>query len=131
MLTAIGLILDCLGVLIITVHILYDIGIDAVVRITEESSPEKDRKIISDFISGKKVSPSEKERFVCIIKEQFTINTAVYVVSFWLWINRHVFHFAPWIEEKPRVVNRYLWNLLGLLLILAGFLFQLARAFLR
>lgn len=128
MLSAIGLILDCLGVGMIMVHTLYDIGIDASVRIIEKIDIEKDRNLISNFFDGKKLSPAEKERSVHLIKENLTLKSLGYIVSLWLWINRHIFRFTPWIDEKPRVINRYLWNFCGLFLILIGFVFQLLGA---
>lgn len=128
MLSAIGLILDCLGVGIIMIHTLYDLGIEAALKIVEKIDIENDQNITSKFLKGEKLSPKEKERLLHLIKENITFKSAGYIVLLWDWINVHIFRFYAWTDEKPRVVNRYLWNFCGLFLILVGFIFQLMGA---
>ncbi|MFC1675090.1 hypothetical protein ACFL1K_04325 [Candidatus Omnitrophota bacterium] len=129
MLSTIGLVFDCLGVSIIMIHTLYDIGIEAATRIMEKMNIEEDQKLIAKFKDNEKLSSKEKERVKDLVKENFTLNSLQYFIMLWVWINRHIFRFTPWIEGKPRLINRYLWNFCGLFLILIGFILQLVGGY--
>lgn len=122
-LTTFGLVLDIIGVFLIMLHTLYDVGIQASVRVIDKAKKNKrpeSSTIVDKLVKRKKLTEMERD----ILKENFTVNMTLPIVTCWLWINKTIFRFYPWIEKKPRLINKFLWNLFGMLLILSGFVFQ-------
>ena len=132
-LNSIGLILNILGVILISLHSLYDYGVSVLQKIWDEEEFLKNRNIfknIEEKIKDKtNLTPLEKEQFIQLLKDAFSFHIVDFVVSIWLWVNKYFFFFNPWVEDKPRTVNRFLWNFAGLFLILVGFIFQLISSF--
>jgi hypothetical protein len=128
-LNSIGLSLNILGVILISLHSLYDYGLSVLLKLWEEEEFLKNRNIfknIDEKIKAKNnLTPLEKEQFIQLLKNAFSFHIVGFVVSIWLWVNKYFFFFHPWDEDKPRAVNRFLWNFAGLFLILVGFIFQL------
>ena len=109
--TAFGLFLDICGAFLILGHALYDYGMAAATKIIDkvQKNPNQHKKsecLIEKIKNNSKLTSVEKEQLVEIIKENFTMTIVVWVVNFWLWINRILFHFHPWTEETPRLTNR-------------------------
>ena len=134
MLNSIGLVLNILGVILISLHSLYDYGLSVLQKLWDKDEFLMNRNIIENLDKKIKtkanLTPIEKEQYVQLLKDAFSFNIATSVVSIWLWINKYFFFFTPWIEDKPRTVNRFLWNFAGLFLILVGFIFQLISSLL-
>lgn len=135
MLNVLGLILNIIGVLLISLHSLYDYGISIVSKLWEDNEMLKNQEIfknIDEKIKAKdELTPLEKEQFIQIVKDAFAFYLTGILVTLWLWVNKYVFFFSPWVDKKPREVNRFLWNFIGLLLILIGFIFQLISSFIQ
>ena len=129
--SATGLILDILGVCLIVIYSLYDFGMDATLAILDKKEDESEfiSSIESKIRSGHKLTAVEKERLVFLVTENFTIFCSAHIVTAWLAINKWIFMFTPWVEQTPRKVNRFLWNLIGFGLIIAGFALQLVGCF--
>ena len=123
-----GLIFNIAGVLLIAIHSLYDMGMEMTLKILEAIKREKNEAnfTIWDKLKNREsLSPVEWERLVTLVKREFALRSVCYVVTIWLWINQKVFRFTPWMEDAPRLINRYFWNVAALFLILVGFVFQL------
>ena len=123
-----GLIFNIAGVLLIAIHSLYDMGMEMTLKILEAIKREKNEAnfTIWDKLKNREsLSPVEWERFATLVKREFALRSVCYVVTIWLWINQKVFRFTPWMEDAPRLINRYFWNVAALFLILVGFVFQL------
>jgi hypothetical protein len=131
-LSAIGLALDFLGVVLITAHMLYDFGIDFGQSIFQNPlKNESTDEIRKKLLSGQRLTSAEKEILVELIKENIALGAFARLLGFWLWINQNIFRFTPWIEERPRLVNKFLWNLLGGLLLVIGFFLQFLGTFIK
>jgi len=134
MLNSLGLILNILGVILISLHVLYEYGISVLLKLwTEEESLNNKaifKNIEEKFKNKTALTPLEKEQYIQLIKDGLTPHLIGIIVMIWLWINKNFFLFHPWINEKEREVNRFLWNFIGLLIILLGFVFQFISTFL-
>lgn len=134
MINSLGLILNILGVILISLHVLYEYGISVLLKLWTEEESINNKAIIKNieekFRNKNKLTPLEKEQYVQLVKDALTPHLIGIIVMIWLWINKYIFLFDPWINEKEREVNRFLWNFTGLFLILLGFVFQFISTFL-
>lgn len=129
--TAIGILLDVLGVFLMVIHSLYEFGLDTTNAIVSKKEGERkfSNSVIVKVKSNMKLTSAEKEQFIFLVKENCVVNASIYIINVWLFINRWIFRFTPWLEETPRKVNRFLWNLLAFSLIILGFIFQFIGSF--
>ena len=126
----IGLILGFLGAIIVTLHLLHDLGIELVLKNVDKISQTMNEidPLRIKIRNRENLTPVEKDKFIEFIKENVAFNSIIHINTIWLFFNRCFFGFTPWMEEQPIRVNRYLWNLLGGFLITVGFLLQLIDA---